>query len=276
MSSNYSCRSAHYNNLQKQEEEEKLKGSNNNNTNKNNNISSNNSSSSNTVNHIHNSGGPNSAPLRDNSNIKPRKSVEGVSQSTASPSTANTSTKASVPDRSKGLAALQIRAPKNLIPKLAPGSNLNERPLKLLESLTQKAGKETLTQPKMEKAQNQPQQVPLQISPEQLQQLQHQFQLQQAFGGTAIQVKQEFPNANLAQNQANTIEQLNKQIQEHNQAQQVQQMQLIDQSVATSQHQAQNNAMGIKYVNGKFNPKSTKIKILFVVQILIGLTSTCR
>lgn len=261
MSLNFSYRSAHYNNLQKQEEEESLKSSNNNNTNKNNNNNNNsNISSSNTVNHINNTGGPNSAPLRDNSNIKPRKSVEGVSQSPANSSTANTSAKASVPDRSKGLAALQIRAPKNLIPKLAPGSNLNERPLKLLESLTQKAGKETITQPKMEKAQNQPQQVPLQISPEQLQQLQHQFQLQ-AFGGQAIQVKQEFPNANLAQNQANTIEQLNKQIQEHNQAQQVQQMQLIDQSAATSQHQAQNNSMGIKYVNGKFNWKPQKFKL---------------
>lgn len=93
---------------------------------------------------------------------------------------------------------------------------------------------------------NQTQGVPLQISPEQLQHLTQQFQLQQAFGGTAIQVKQEFP-----QNQANTIEQLNKQIQEQNQAAQVQQMQLIESANATSQHQSQNNAMGIKYVNGK-------------------------
>lgn len=253
-----SYRSAHYNNLQKQEEEEKLKSSNNNNTNKNNNNSNNNSSSNSTVNNANNNSAPNSTPLRENLNIKPRKPVEGVSQSTSNSSTTNTATKTSVPDRSKGLAALQIRVPKNLVPKIAPGSNLNERPLKLLESLAQKAGvthnNGSLNQPKMEK-QNQPQQVPLQISPEQLQQLQHQFQLQQAFGGTAIQVKQEFPNANLAQNQANTIEQLNKQIQEHNQAAQVQQMQLIDQSAATSQHQAQNNAMGIKYVNGKFSLK---------------------
>lgn len=42
------------------------------------------------------------------------------------------------------------------------------------------------------------------------------------------------------------------QIQEQNQAAQVQQMQLIDPSAATSQHQAQNNAVGNKYVNGKF------------------------
>lgn len=141
----------------------------------------------------------------------------------------------------------------NLIPKLpSVGPISNERPLKCLETLAQKAGvtiSETINQPKMDKAQvaNQAQPVPLQISQEQLQQLQHQFQLQQAYaaGGT-IQVKQEFP-----QNQANTIEQLNKQLQEQNQAAQVQQMQLID-TTASSQHQQQNNAtMGIKYVNGK-------------------------
>lgn len=164
----------------------------------------------------------------------------------------NISTKSSVADRSaKGSTPLQVRTPKNLVPKLAPGPNLNERPLKLLESLTQKAGvphnNEQIIQPKMEKAQNQQQTVPMQITPEQLQQYQFQ-QLQHAFAAVPpIQVKQEFS----PQTQANTIEQLNKQIQEQNQAAQVQHMQLID--AATSQQQAQNNAMGIKYVNGKLD-----------------------
>lgn len=241
-------RSAHYNNLQKQEEEEKLKSSN---TNNNNNTSSNNNS--------------NLGPLKDNSNIKSRKSSELVSQSAVN-STSSPSPTPKITIVQKSSADSQSRANhsatsktvnrkivpslsnQNLLPKLS-----NERPLKCLESLAQQAGvtiSESINQHKMEKTQNQPQQVPLQISPEQLQQLQHQFQLQQAFaaGGTAIQVKQEFP-----QSQANTIEQLNKQIQEQqNQAAQVQQMQLIDAATATSQHQQQNNAtMGIKYVNGR-------------------------
>lgn len=249
-------RSAHYNNLQKQEEEEKLKSSS---TNNNNNSSSNNNSSL--------------GPLKDNSNIKSRKSAELVSQSTVnSTSSPSPTPKITISHKSSGDS--QARAShsstsktinrkivpslsnQNLLPKLASAPNSNERPLKCLESLAQQAGvtiSESINQQKMEKTQNQPQQVPLQISPEQLQQLQHQFQLQQLqhqfpAGGTAIQVKQEFP-----QSQANTIEQLNKQIQEQqNQAAQVQQMQLIDAATATSQHQQQNNAtMGIKYVNGK-------------------------
>lgn len=249
-------RSAHYNNLQKQEEEEELKSSN---ANNNNTSSSNNNS--------------NLGPLKDNSNIKSRKSTERVSPSVVNSASSTPTAKINIVERSKPysdslLKSNQSTTPKsinrkivpslsnqNLIPKHTSGSNSNERPLKCLESLAQQAGvtiNESINQPKMEKAQNQQQQVPLQISPEQLQQLQHQFQLQQAFaaGGTAIQVKQEFP-----QTQANTIEQLNKQIQEQqNQAAQVQQMQLIDASVATSQHQQQNNAtMGIKYVNGKCN-----------------------
>lgn len=55
------------------------------------------------------------------------------------------------------------------------------------------------------------QQMPIQISSEQLQQLQQQYQLQQAYaasGGANIQVKQEFPQQTI------TAEQLNKQLQE--------------------------------------------------------------
>lgn len=268
-----SYRSAHYNNLQKQEEEEQLKSSNNNNTNKNNNnttTTSGNSVSSG-VNASNNT--TNSVPLRENSNIKPRKSGDTfpVNPSASNSSIANASTKSSTDRSTKeplsfnpaNKGRLQARTPKSLVPKLAPVPTSNERPLKFLESLAQKAGgthnNESLNQPKMEKAQNQPQAVPLQITQEQLQQFQHQFQLQQfAAGGTAIQVKQEFPT----QTQASTIEQLNKQIQEQqNQAAQVQQMQLID--AATSQQQAQNNAMGIKYVNGKFDTHFACIETIF-------------
>lgn len=260
-------RSAHYNNLQKQEEEEILKNSstNNNNNNNNNSSSSNNNSSS-------------LGPLKDNSNIKPRKSLEGPSQSPSNSTSPNLAPKQNASNHQRTSLELQPKSnntpnskitnrkivplnSQNLVPKLSSTSNSNERPLKCLETLAQKAGvtiTETINQPKMDKSQGQTQQVPLQISPEQLQQIQQQYQLQQAFaGGTAIQVKQEFP-----QNHASTIEQLNKQFQEHNQAQ-VQQMQLIDASNANSQQQqqqqqhqqqqAQNNAaMSIKYVNGEF------------------------
>lgn len=249
-------RSAHYNNLQRQEEEEILKSSTTNNNN-NSNSSNNNTSAL--------------GPLKDNSNIKPRKSLEIVSQTSANSPSTNLAPKSNSAERPRVASEVHIKPNtstnskivnrkivpslnnQNLIPKLPIGSISNERPLKCLETLAQKAGvtiSETINQPKMDKTQvsNQAQSMPLQISPEQLQQLQHQFQLQQAFaaGGTAIQVKQEFP-----QNQANTLEQLNKQLQEQNQSAQVQQMQLID-TTASSQHQQQNNAtLGIKYVNGK-------------------------
>lgn len=265
-------RSAHYNNLQKQEEEEELKNTsannNNNSTNSNNNTS-------------------NLGPLKDNSNIKSRKSLESVSHSPNNSPSTNPTIKSNSADRPKVGTDIQIRPNtpatskaanrkivpslnnQNLVPKHQNSPNTNERPLKCLETLAQKAGitiTETVNhQPtRMDKTQvsNQAQAVPLQISQEQLQQLQHQFQLQQAFaGGTAIQVKQEFP-----QNQANTIEQLNKQIQEQNQAAQVQQMQLIDAGTASSQHQTQNNAMSIKYVNGKCIGKKTKKKKLLSIQ----------
>lgn len=209
--------------------------------------------------------------MKDNSNIKPRKSLDSVIQTPTNSSSTNLAPKSNSAERLRIASEVHIKPNtstnskivnrkivpslnnQNLTPKLPIGSISNERPLKCLETLAQKAGvtiSETINQPKMDKTQvsNQAQAMPLQISPEQLQQLQHQFQLQQAFaaGGTAIQVKQEFP-----QNQANTIEQLNKQLQEQNQSAQVQQMQLID-TTASSQHQQQNNAtLGIKYVNGK-------------------------
>lgn len=207
----------------------------------------------------------NSAPLKDNSNIKPRKSLEN--QTPSPPPLTNQPSRANVkqsPETSVNNQRITNRKfvpslnNQNLIPKPSTPSIASERALKCLETLAQKAGapiKETIILPKMDKAQTQTQQVPIQISPEQLQQLQHQFQMQQAYaagGATAIQVKQEFP-----QNQA-TIEQLNKQLQEQNQAAQVQQMQLIE--TATSQHQQQNNAMGIKYVNGKFLVEKRKSK----------------
>lgn len=246
-------RSAHYNNLEKQEEEDKLKNPTSNNNNNSNN------SNNNTL---------TTSPLKDNSNIKTaRKSLEIVNQSpntssetrevpkankvNISPASTSNSTKSNIP-----------LIPKSVQPRKLPTLNqksstvTHERPLKCLETLAQKAGitfsdKIELSQFKMDKGQGQTQQVtsqpmPIQISSEQFQQLQQQFQLQQAFaagGGQSIQVKQEFP-----QQQQNTItaEQLNKQIQDQqNQAHQVQQMQIIDAS--NQQHQAQ----GIKYVNGK-------------------------
>lgn len=155
----------------------------------------------------------------------------------------------------------------NLTPKHSTASN--ERPLKCLETLAQKAGitfdettstiqvdtnkttsKQNNYQFIMEKTQNSAQQLPIQISSEQYQQLQHQYQLQQAFaaGGTgSIQVKQEFPQQTI------TAEQLKHQLQEQqNQASahQVQQMQLIE--TATASPGSNNTTMGIKYVNGGF------------------------
>lgn len=155
----------------------------------------------------------------------------------------------------------------NIVPKHLSTTSSNERPLKCLETLAQKAGitfddqfdtnslltHSTQSTPyKMDKGQTQAQQVatqsmPIHISQEQLQQLQQQYQLQAFGGGASIQVKQEFPQQTI------TAEQLKQQLQEQqNQTHQVQQMQLID-ATASPQHQATANAaaMGIKYVGGE-------------------------
>lgn len=153
----------------------------------------------------------------------------------------------------------------NITPKhssAGPNSS-HERPLKCLETLAQKAGITfdnnktkydksrtilyTNSPQAMDKTQNQAQQaqMPLQISSEQLQQLTHQFQLQQAqmLGApTSIQVKQEFPNQ-----QANTItaDQLKQQIAEQNQ---VQQMQLIE-TATGSPHQVSDGNNKFYFIN---------------------------
>ncbi|XP_037041370.1 polyhomeotic-proximal chromatin protein-like isoform X4 [Bradysia coprophila] len=117
----------------------------------------------------------------------------------------------------------------------------NERPLKCLETLAQKAGitfdekyEVASTLLTLEKSQSPAQQVaaptsvPLQISQEQLQQL----YLQQAYGG-AVQVKQEFPNQTISNME------LKQQIADHNQ-QQVQQMQIVE--APPSPHQPPNSS----------------------------------
>lgn len=261
-------RSAHYNNLQKQEEEEEhLKKSNNNNVNENQNPTN---TSAN-----HKKGDSALKPqLSGNhsfeSSIKPSQPLslktteKGAKQlATSTPFKPNAAQAKTQPRR---LPNLQNIVPKHLT-STPPSSN--ERPLKCLETLAQKAGitfdeptesysssKSTIhpTQAqsfKMDKNQGTAQQVtqamPIQLSPEQLQQIQQQYQLQQAFaagGGASIQVKQEFPQQTI------TAEQLKQQLQDQqNQAHQVQQMQLIDTS-ASPQHQ------GIKYVSGKFSDLS--------------------
>lgn len=118
-----------------------------------------------------------------------------------------------------------------------------DRPLKLLETLAEKAGitfddKYDLPQSAaLEKSQSPaqvqaPQTVPLQITPEHLQQLQQQYQLQQAFanGGTAI-VKQEFGNQQ--QTQQTTMNDLKTQLEN----QQMQQMQVLE-GAPQSPHQS--------------------------------------
>lgn len=94
----------------------------------------------------------------------------------------------------------------------------------------------------MEKTQSSAQQAtgqaPLQFSAEQLHQIHQQFQLQQAFAGNTIQVKQEFPNQ-----QSNGMDR--QQLGDPNQVHQVQQMQLIDASSANSQQNPPHSSMGM-------------------------------
>lgn len=271
-------RSAHYNNLQKQEEEEeKLKKSST--ANNNNNVNENRNSTN--TNLFNNANDP---------SVKSRKSSENTNQTTRNPSIeiiakplhplsnkaaekrpidvkgTNSANFKSNTSQAKTFARKVSNLP-NIVPKHLVSTSPNERPLKCLETLAQKAGitfDESFdtnriapqsirsTPHKMDKNQAQAQQVaaqqmPIQISSEQLQQLQQQYQLQQAFaasGGASIQVKQEFPQQTI------TAEQLNKQLQEQHQ---VQQMQLIDPTAAGSQHQAANGAtMGIKYVSSMY------------------------
>lgn len=243
-------RSEHYNNLQK--EEEKLNSSINNNT-------------------------LATSPLKDNSNIQ--HSRNGTTTTTASSvvsetngcvdvstvsSRANDRPKTSTSSQSNTSTAVNTNTPyknythKNPLGAVASTTTTSvsvknsERPLKCLETLAQKAGitfdekyEVASTLLTLEKSQSPAQQVaaptsvPLQISHEQLQQLQY---FQQAFvGGTAVQVKQEFPNQS-----ANTMSaELKQQIAEHNQAQQVQQMQIVETS-PSSPHQTPNStAMGM-------------------------------
>lgn len=190
------------------------------------------------------------------SNPQPLKSFEkGTKPLTNSGALKANATQAKTPTR-------KLTNRPNIVPKHLTLTPLNDRPLKCLETLAQKAGItfdepiesnysaskssiQSIQSHKMDKNQSQPQQVaqamPIQISQEQLQQIQ-QYQLQQAFaagGGASIQVKQEFPQQTI------TAEQLKQQLQDQqNQAHQVQQMQLIDAS-ASPQHQS------IKYVSGK-------------------------
>lgn len=199
-------------------------------------------------------------------NTKPVKSISTKTVAADIKPKITTTPKLIAPPQAKTLARKPANLP-NIVPKHLSASSSNERPLKCLETLAQKAGitfdehfdtsisLTHLTQStpfKMDKGQTQAQQVatqsmPIHISQEQLQQLQQQYQLQ-AFGGAAsIQVKQEFPQQTI------TAEQLKQQLQEQqNQTHQVQQMQLID-ATASPQHQSTANAaaMGIKYVGGK-------------------------
>lgn len=87
------------------------------------------------------------------------------------------------------------------------------------------------------------QQMPLQISPEHFQQLQQQFQLQQAFGsGATIHVKQEYPNQQQANQQAMAAELKSQLENQAGQMQQLQQMQIVESNAPQSPHQnSQNN-----------------------------------
>lgn len=126
----------------------------------------------------------------------------------------------------------------------------SDRPLKCLETLAEKAGitfdeKYDTSPSQMEKSQSpqvtaaqqaqaNAQQMPLQLMPEHFQQLQQQFQLQQAFAaGSGTIVKQEYPNQH--QQGMTTQEQVQ-------QIQQVQQMQIVDNSAPQSPHQNNQNA----------------------------------
>lgn len=152
--------------------------------------------------------------------------------------------------------------PKTLVATTTTTTSANgstEGSLKYLESLAQQAGiNANSTSPilntyiKMEKTQNAGQQAtgpaPLQFSAEQLQHLQQQYQLQQAFAGNTIQVKQEFPNQ-----QPTGMHGDRQQLGDPNQVHQVQQMQLIDASGANSQqHPPHSSAMGMSQ-----NPQGT-------------------
>ncbi|CRK88584.1 CLUMA_CG002349, isoform A [Clunio marinus] len=139
----------------------------------------------------------------------------------------------------------------------------NERPLKCLETLAQKAGITFDEKYEMEKSQSpaqqvqqqqqqqqqQAQQMPLQITPEQYQQLQ-QFQIQQAYVQQAagqpatIHVKQEYASAQQQQQQQQqqgiSAADL-KSLQDHHQNQ-MQQMQIVQES-PQSPHQNSQNAL---------------------------------
>lgn len=271
-------RSAHYNNLQKQEEEEEhLK-----NTNKSNNNNNSGNENKNPTNIKENVKKDdlklNSQKSAENSNqlpkiqkvelnnTKPAKSIATKIIAADNKAKITTTPKIIAPPQAKTLARKLSNLP-NIVPKHLSTQSSNERPLKCLETLAQKAGitfddqfdtnnslnHSTQSPYKMDKGQTQAQQVatqsmPIQISQEQLQQLQQQYQLQAFGGGASIQVKQEFPQQTI------TAEQLKQQLQEQqNQTHQVQQMQLID-ATASPQHQATANAaaMGIKYVGGKY------------------------
>lgn len=127
----------------------------------------------------------------------------------------------------------------------------SERPLKCLETLAQKAGitfdEKYDNQANLEKSQspaqvaNVQQHLPLQLTQEHFNQLQQQFQLQQAFGqGATIHVKQEYPNQ--AGNAQNMTAEMKSQLVDANQQLQLQQMQILDQSAPQSPHQSNQNA----------------------------------
>lgn len=227
------CRTAQINNLQKQEEE-KLNNSLNNNNNQ-----------------------TSTSPLKDNSNIRQPRQL--ISENGGAPNTSTTNTSSNnnyikSNKRSSAQSSTSSSHTTTTAPKLGTTTTGTERPLKCLETLAQKAGitfdekyEAANTLITLEKSQSPAQQVAvqgqqnLQISHEQLQQLQQQLQLQQAFGGNAVQVKQEFPNQ-----QTLSMADL-KQLGDPNHVHQVQQMQLIDASTGSpQQHPPHSQAMGMQ------------------------------
>lgn len=214
-------------------------------------------------NSINNNNNLTTSPLKDNSNIQriattttssaencvdenTLRSTAAVSDRTKTSNTATVVTSANTPYKNyKNTLAVTT----STVTTTPPTKN-SERPLKCLETLAQKAGitfdekyEVASTLLTLEKSQSPAQQVaaptsmPVQIINE-LQQMQY-FQ---AFGGgTAVQVKQEFPNQS-----SNTMSaELKQQIAEHNQAQQIQQLQIVETSPSSPHQPPNSTSMGM-------------------------------
>ena len=231
-------------------------------------INNNNNSTSN-----NNSGTHQQSPLKDNSNIQSSphltaqqggsRVVKSGAQSPAAASTAPAQLSPQTPNSNSTVSTLRsIRPFPNVTNSTASSgpitstTNSSSTTLKCLETLAQKAGITIDDKPDppqqitLEKSQSpaqvaQPTSVPLQISPEQLQQLQQQYQFQQAFGNATIQVKQEYsPQA--ASQGGNGGQNMQLDLKQQMEQQQHLQMQVIEAgggATPQSPHHQGNNAL---------------------------------